>query len=128
MITLTGLDDFPTALAVLALADGRTALACVHMPTPGTSEVAYSAVYLVDGTGRAVKIGQSEPYGKDIGCALEVVGKTLRLYVTEPPPGGSGAASRIDRYDVAIPVGAASASSAADVTLRAALKEAMAKV
>jgi hypothetical protein len=37
MITLTGLDDFPTALAVLALADGRTALACVHMPTPGTS-------------------------------------------------------------------------------------------
>lgn len=114
MITITGLDDFPTQLAVRPLADGRTALACTHMPTPGTSEVAYSAAYLVSG-GVAVKVGQSEPYGKDIACALLVRNLVLELYVTEPPPGGSGAASRVDRYDFYIGVNEAGGASGTSV-------------
>lgn len=107
MITLIGLDDFPTAIDVLAtpLADGRTAIACTHFPTPGTSEIAYSAVYLVASNGVATKVGRSEPFGKDVACALSINGTTLRLWVTEPPPGGSGAQTQVHFYDFPIGVG-----------------------
>lgn len=118
MITITGLDDFPTALSILPLADGRRALACVHFPTPGTNEIAYSKAYLVDAGWHATAVGQSEPYGKDIGCALLIEGTTLYLIVTEPPPGGGGAASKVDVYAFPIGVGVAGAGSV-DLTARA---------
>lgn len=121
MITLTGLDDFPTAGDAIELADGRTALCCTHLPTPGTSEIAYSALYLVNAAGSAVKVGQSEPYGKDIACWLTIVGTIARLWVTEPPPYGSGAASKVDRYDFPIGVGAAGGGGGIDQALRNAL-------
>lgn len=123
MVTITGLDDFPAALSVfpLPLADGRTALACVHMPTPGTAEVAYSAAYVVDSLGRAAKIGESERYGKDIACAVKIVntgyGAIFELYVTEPPPFGGGAASALHRYDFAIAVGVDFGIAALDARL-----------
>lgn len=106
MITITGLDDFPAQLQVFPfpLTDGRSILACVHQTTPGTDEVAYSAVYLVDSPGRAVKLGQSEPFGKDIDCSLLVRALTLELWVTEPPPGGGGADSAVHVYSFTLPV------------------------
>lgn len=107
MPTITGLDDFPTDIATLPmpLADGRSAIACVHQPTPGSGETAYSAAYLLNSLNQAAKVGQSEPFGKDIGCSLELRGTVLRLYVTEPPPGGGGAASLPNFYDIQIGVG-----------------------
>lgn len=126
MVTITGLDDFPSAVAALELADGRTALACVHLPTPGTSEIAIAKAYLVDSAGRATLVGASEPLGKDVACALTIVGTTLRLWVTEAAPGQGGATSRCDRYEWNVGVGAAgSVGSAADTKLRAALKAAL---
>ena len=121
MITITGLDDFPTAIDALPipLADGRDAIAVTHFPTAGTSEIAYSAAYLVTPAGVASKVGQSEPYGKDIACALSIRGTVLTLWVTEPPPGGSGAASKVDRYDIQIGVGLAlGGSGGVDQALR----------
>lgn len=114
MQTITGLDDFPTALAVLPLADGRSALACTHATTPGTSEVAYSAAYLVTPGGAATRVVQSEPAGKDIACAIEIQGTTLWLYVTEATPGGGGATARADRYSAEIGVGQAGGAAGFD--------------
>jgi len=126
MITITGLDDFPTAGDAVELADGRTALALTHFPTPGTSEIAYSAAYVVTmtsaTTANAVKIGQSEPFGKDIACWLTMKGTVLRLWATEPPPGGGGAQARLDLYEWNIGVGAAGGGgSGIDQQLRNAL-------
>ena len=111
MLTITGLDDFPSQLAVLPLADGRTALAATHLPTPGTGEIAVTKVYLVGPNGAATLLGASEPLGKDVACALEIVGTTLRLYVAEAAPGGGGFTAQVHRYDFAISVGGAGASA-----------------
>lgn len=106
MLTITGLDDFPTALSQpIALADGRDAIACVHQRTPETDEIAYSAAYLVTQAGTAEKVGESEPYGKDIAVAIQVKGRTLIMWVTEPPPAGGGADAQLHRYEFAIDVG-----------------------
>lgn len=107
MITITGMDDFPTALSTpILLADGRTALACVHATTPGTSEIAYSAAYIISAANVATKVLTSERLGKDISCALDLVGTTLRLWVTEATPGGSGATALPHRYELDIAIGA----------------------
>lgn len=126
MITITGLDDFPTAGDAVELADGRTALALTHFPTPGSSEIAYSAAYVVTftspTTATAAKVIQSEPFGKDIASWVTMRGTKLRLWATEPPPGGGGAASRLDIYEVDIGVGAVGGSgSGVDQVLRNAL-------
>ena len=101
MITVTGLDDFATSLAVLSCGDagGHTALAVVHGGTSGTAEIAHATAYLVDAAGQATYIGTSEPGGKDMGVALEREGTTLRMWVAEALPGGGGATGRVDRYD-----------------------------
>lgn len=114
MITITGIDDFPTAGDAVELADGRTALCLTHFPTPGTSEVAYSAAYVVTGS-QAVKVIQSEPFGKDIASWITMKGNILRLWATEPPPGGGGAAARLDVYEVNIGVGAAGGAGSAGI-------------
>lgn len=121
MITITGLDDFPTALSGAPLADGWTALGVVHMPTPGTSEIAYTAAYLVDSAGRATKLGQSEPYGKDIAVSVVIRGLVFELWVTEPPPYGSGAASQMHRYDFPIGLGTPAGTGTVDSVARAQL-------
>jgi hypothetical protein len=124
LITVTGLDDFPTAGDAIELADGRAALVCTHLPTPGTSEIAYSAAYVVTQTSpttaSAAKVGQSEPLGKDIACWITMRGTKLRMWVTEPPPGGSGSASHLDIYEVDVGVGAVGggASNGLDQALR----------
>ena len=123
MITITGMDDFPTNIAVFPflLADGRMAIAATHERTPGTMETAYSAAYLVDSAGHAQLVGTSERAGKDIAPAILIFGTTLRLIVSEALPGGGGATARVDYYDFPIPVGLAPVATAIDHVLRAAL-------
>ena len=108
MITITGLDDFPTAIAALPLLldDGRMAIAVTHGATPGTNEIAYSAAYLVNiTTGAAQRVGASEPYGKDIAASLVIHGSILYLVVSEAIPGGGGASSQVNIYPINIGVG-----------------------
>lgn len=104
VFTLSGMDDFPAALVWLPsnLTDGRRVVATVHMATPGTHDVAYAAAYVVDpNTWTATRVMRSSG-GKAIGVSLCLVGTTLEMGVTEPPPGGSGAASVMRVYRVPI--------------------------
>lgn len=119
MITITGMDDFPTALCSLPfpLLDGRSVIACVHQPTPGTNETAYAACYYVAKDGKATLIGKSDQ-GKAIAVALEINGTKLTMRVTEPPAGGGGAAAQIDCYDYTL----SAAIAAPDYTVRDTVK------
>lgn len=126
MIITTGLDDFPTALSTpILLADGRTVIAAIHATTPGTSEIAYSAAYIVSTANVASKVLTSERLGKDIACSLDLVGTTLRLWVTEAVPGGSGSTANLHRYEMGIGIGAMSNSSGSVVALCRALISAL---
>jgi hypothetical protein len=110
MIQITGLDDFVTSIVVLPCNDaaGHRALGVVHGGTPGTAEIAHATAYLADASWHATPIGSSEPYGKDMGVALEIQGTTLTMIVAEATPGGSGTTGRADVYEFpnSVPLGA----------------------
>lgn len=111
MIPITGMDDFATALATLALADGRSVLVAVHGPTAGTAEISHATAYLVTAAGVATPIGSSEPRGKDVAVALSMSGTVLHMWVTEATPAGPGSSAHVDRYDFEIAVGQAGGAS-----------------
>jgi len=124
VITITGIEDFATSIAVLPCGDigGHSVLGVVHGGTPGTAEIAHASAYLVDAAGQATLIGTSETYGKDMGVTLDILGTTLRMWVAEATPGGGGATGRVDRYDYPNSVPANIAGGTTDNLVRTVLR------
>jgi hypothetical protein len=113
-IRLTGLEDFATSPAVCELADGTSAVACVHQPS-SAAEQAHVKVYRADAAGACTLVWTSSEYGKDIDVDISMrPGTTIaRLWISEAAfAGAPGNSALLDRYDVDIGVAAAGGGGA----------------
>jgi hypothetical protein len=113
-IRLTGLEDFATSPAVCELADGTSAVACVHQPS-SAAEQAHVKLYRADAAGACTLVWTSSEYGKDIDVDISMrPGTTIaRLWVSEAAfAGAPGNSALLDRYDVDIGVAAAGGGGA----------------
>lgn len=106
-ITLILPNDFPNLPVVLPVGDaaGHLLLTVVHQQTPGTNEVPYAAVYLVDRDwSSATLIGRDDlPAKTSAACARLKPGapgrQTVELVVTEAgAAGGPGSSNVVHVY------------------------------